>query len=159
MPFAAGNKLLASELNALPQVIDWVATSSNSTSSSGSTEIFDAVLGTVQIVADGSTQYDVELVNAFMAPGVAGDHFLLRIRDGGAVAPTTGTPGTEIAYSPWRAQVSGGAGAQEGVILRARITPTAGTHIFAVSIARDVGTGTAIYAGARQLIARTAGPA
>lgn len=160
MPFAAGNRLLASELNALPQVVDSIATSSNSPTSSGTTETFDTVLGNVSIVADGSTQYDVELVNSFFGAtgsAVAGDHFVFRIRDGGAAVPITATPGTEVANSPFRVAAISLAG-QEFIVLRSRITPSAGTHIYGVSMARDSGTGVGLYAGPRQFVIRTAGP-
>lgn len=156
--FAAGNKLLAADLNALPTVVDSVATSGNSPSTSGTTETFDTTLGNVSIVADGTTQYDIEMTNATLAPTAAADHFLLRIRDGGAAAPTSGTPGTTVANCPFRAQTFSGAG-QEGRIVKNRFTPTAGTHIFGVSCTRDSGTGTMLLAGDRQLVVRTAGPA
>jgi hypothetical protein len=161
MPFAAGNKLLASELNALPQVIDWTGTSSNSPTTSSTTETFDTVLGNVSIVADGSTQFDIELVNSFFGAtgsAVAGDHFAFRIRDGGAAIPITATPGTEVANSPFRVAAISLAG-QEFIALRTRVTPTAGTHIYGVSMTRDSGTGVGLFAGPRQLVVRTAGPA
>jgi hypothetical protein len=156
--FAAGNKLLAADLNALPQIVDSNATSATSPVSSGTTEQFDTNLGNVTIVADGSTQYDIEMTNATLAPTVAGDHFLIRIRDGGAAIPTTATPGATVANCPYRCQVASGPG-QEGRIVRNRFTPTAGTHIFGVSYTRDSGTGVIQLAGDRQLIVRTAGPA
>jgi hypothetical protein len=158
MTFSAGNKLLASELNALPQIVDSQATSASGTVSSGTTETFDAVIGNIQIVADGNTQYVIESTNAIFAGTVVADHFLCRIRDGGAAAPTTGTPGTAVAITPIRVAATSGAG-QEGFIVRNRFTPTAGTHIFGLSLTRDSGTGTLQLTGDRQFIISTAGPA
>lgn len=158
MTFSAGNKLLASELNALPQIVDSQATSSSSPASSGTTETFDTVIGNIQIVADGNTQYDIELINSIFAGTVAADHYLVRIRDGGSAAPTTGTPGAEIANTPIRPAATSGGG-QEGFIVRNRFTPSAGTHIFGVSITRDAGTGVLQITGTRQFVVRTAGPA
>lgn len=158
MAFAAGNKLLASELNALPQVVDIAKTVTDGTISSGTTDTLDAIMGTIQIVADGNTNYEISLRNAFIAASGSGvDHCLARIRDGGASTPTSAS--TEIALWPFQPNGVSSLG-QEGAVLSVVVTPSAGTHTYGCFIQRSGGTSTNFnFIGTRQLVAETAGPA
>lgn len=152
--FAAGNKLLASELNALPRVIDRVSSSSGGTTTSGTTDTLDTVLGTVSCVADGTTYYRVELLNLQASSSVANDHYVMTIKDGGASTPTSASP--EIARTLWRDQAAGGPG-QEGFYVGNTVLLSAGTHTFGVFAVRDAGTGVFSPIGNRTLLVSTAG--
>jgi hypothetical protein len=152
--FAAGNKLLASELNALPRVIDRVSNSASGTITSGTTDTMDIVLGTVSCVADGSTYYRIELLNLQASSSVANDHYVITIKDGGASTPTTLS--TEIARTLWRDQASGGPG-QEGFYVGNTVLLSAGTHTFGMFAQRDAGTGIFSPIGNRTLLVSTAG--
>lgn len=152
--FAAGNKLLASELNALPRVIDRVSTSSGGTVTSGTTDTLDIVLGTVTCVADGATYYRIELLNLQASTTVANDHYTMTIKDGGASTPTSAS--TEVARTLWRPTASGGPG-QEGFYVGNTVLLSAGTHTFGVFAVRDAGTGVFSPIGNRTLLLSTAG--
>lgn len=136
--FSAGNRLLADDLMRLPQTVARASTASAGTASSGTTDTLDAVLGTISMVADGTSYYRVEVENMIAAAtGTVGDPGTFRIRDGGASAPTAAS--TEIAQSPWKAQATGGTG-QEGENFGASLQLSAGTHTFGLFSQRTAGT-------------------
>lgn len=149
--FSAGNRLLADDLMRLPQTVARLATSSNGTTSSGTTDTLDAVMGTVSIVADGSSWYNIKLEGLRGgATGVAGDLIAFTIKDGGGSAPTSASP--VIALAEWKPQAIGGAGI-EHVELSNDVQLSAGTHTFGVFTQRGSGTSTnGQPLGARQLV-------
>lgn len=125
-------------LGSLPTVP--VTTTSNGTSTSGTTETLDSVLGTYQCTLVNGQRYVATLNNLIGGATVAGDLYQLKIRDSGsASAPTSSS--TLVAFSQWYCIASGGAG-QTGVQLQGTfVAGSSGTHTLGFFAQRVAGSG------------------
>src|SRR5579859_8003973 len=84
-----------------------VSTAASGTPTSGTTETFDAVLGTYQWNAVAGRRYMVFMNNLLGGGTVTADLYSLRIRNSGsASAPTASS--TAIAFTQWYCPVNGG---------------------------------------------------
>jgi len=117
-----------------------VSTVSNGTSTSATTETFDAVLGNYQFSAVAGRRYMVILNNLVNGATVTADLYNLRIRNSGSSsAPTTSS--TIVAYTQWYCPVNGGPG-QTGIQLQGSFIAAAnGTNTLGFSAQRAAGTG------------------
>lgn len=140
MGFTAGQRVLASQLNQIGYCPTApISTASNGTATSGTTETADAVLGNYTFTALAGTRYEVTMNNLVGSGTVAGDVYQVKIRDGGASAPTTSS--TLIAFSQWVPPAAGGAG-QETIPLQGTFFVSgSGVHTLGFFAVRVSGTG------------------
>lgn len=117
-----------------------LTSTSNSTTTSGTTETFDAVLGFYQFTAVSGRRYMAYLTNSMGSSNVANDLYLLRIRDSGSGSNPT-SASTAVALTQWLCVATGGGG-QTGVTLQGSfVSGSSGTHTLGVSATRIAGTG------------------
>ena len=138
-----------------------ISTATNGTATAGgAVEIMDAVLGNYTFTAVAGRRYRAVLDGLGVDTTVAADLICVRIRNGGASAPTITS--TAVAAAQSRPAVAGGTG-DESVVLGNTFVPGAGVVTLGASIQRLVGTGVemmiAIQAVPRQLYAVDLGPA
>ena len=132
----------------------------NGTPSVGTTETRDAVLGNYgPFTAVTGRRYEVKLNNMLSNGTVAGDMFIINVRNGGASTPTAASPlaATGSVYIA----AAGGLGRTSAQVLGSFV-PGAGTVTLGVFVVRAVGTGvyTPISANVnRELYAVDVGPA
>jgi len=129
------------------------------TTTSGTTETRDAVLGNYTFTAVAGRRYQV-VVNGMLGSGsVVGDLFAIKVRNGGASTPTTAS--TAVASLRYPVFAAGGVG-QTGIPLSGTFVPGAGTVTLGIFAVRLAGTGIlnlASDAVSRELYAVDIGPA
>jgi hypothetical protein len=111
-----------------------VLVTSNSSATSGTTELVLATLGAY--TADGSTEIELAFSWYFFGGTVAGEQYIVRLYDG----PTAGS-GTQLAGC---VQITATATSVliPGDTIRHRYTPAAGSHTYTARVVRNTGTGT-----------------
>lgn len=116
-----------------------ISSSANGTATVGTTETFDAVLGNYAPTLSTGRRYRVTLGGLVGNGSVAGDVFVIQIRDGGASAPTSSS--TMICQAQWPSAVAGTVG-RMAIPLEATFTvASSGVHTLGVSATRQSGTG------------------
>jgi hypothetical protein len=116
-----------------------VSTSSSGTSTSGTTDTRDAVLGNYVFTSESTArQYRVTMEGLNPSSSVSGDKYLLTVKDGGGSTPTSAS--TVIAGTGWNARATGGA-SQDTWLLQGTFTASAGTHTLSFFAQRQSGTG------------------
>ena len=136
-----------------------VSTATNGTSTSGTTETLDAILGTYTFTAVAGRRYRAILDGAYASATVTNDLVGVRIRNGGSSTPNATS--TLVAASQTTVTVTGGPG-QIGLLVANTFVPGAGTVTLGVFTVRLSGTGVETIASAtlaRQLYAVDMGPA
>jgi hypothetical protein len=140
--FAAGQRVLASQLNLLGQLpAAPTTTASSGTITSAGTETRDDVLGPYQFPAVSGARYRVVIDNLKSGTTVANDLFALRIRQrSDSTTPTAAD--TLVAESQALFPVTGGPG-QVGCSFSSEfVASVTGTNTLAFFAARLSGTGT-----------------
>ena len=118
-------------------------TTATQSSGFGATEAQDTNLGTYTFTAVAGRRYQVVLNNAYGSSGSIGDTYFLRVRDGGAGAPTNTS--TIVGESLWRAATAFG---NEPIPrMEATFTTTSGTHNLGLFMVRVSGSNTAFLGG------------
>lgn len=130
--------------------------SSDGTSTSGTTETRDAVLGNYVFTAEANRRYRAKLTIERLGSSVVDDLYTVRIRDGGVSTPTAAS--TLLAQAAKLVNLVGGIG-EESLTVEATFTATAGTHTLSAFIIRSNGSGTGSMRGTRQLYVEDIGPA
>lgn len=111
-------------------------TPSQGTSTSGATETLDAVLGTYTFTAVAGRRYRAVVEEMIGYGTVAGDVFVVNVRNGGASTPTAAS--ACVASTGWRVAVADG---RSGIPLSGTFVPGAGTVTLGVFAVRQSGTG------------------
>lgn len=139
--FAAGQRVLASQLNLLGQLpAAPTTTASSGTPTSAGTETRDDVLGPYQFPAVAGVRYRAVIDNLKGGGTVANDLFALRIRWRSDSTTPTATD-TVVAENPWISVVTGGPG-QAGCSFGAEfVASVTGTNTLAFLAQRSAGTG------------------
>lgn len=115
-------------------------TGSAGTPTVGTTETFDAILGTYSFNVISGRRYRVVLTGMLGSGSVANDLFRILIRNSGSSSPPT-TSSTVVASTQWLCVISGGPG-QTGITLTGEFLAGAtGTNVIEMSAVRTVGTG------------------
>jgi hypothetical protein len=123
-----------------------VSTVTNGTTSVGTTETFDAVLGYYQCSLIAGRRY-LATMNGLVGNGTSGDVYTLQIRDSGSASNPTASS-TLIAMGEWAPAASGSAGRQSIPLAGSFIASSTGTHTFGMSSTRISGTGAFVPIGA-----------
>lgn len=116
------------------------ASSASGTPSSGTTETFDAVLGTYSFNVVSGRRYRVILDNMNLSGSIAGDLYTLRIRNSGSSSPPT-TSSTTIAAGNWLCNTAGGPGTTEAFLTGTFLAGATGSNVIEFSTQRIAGTG------------------
>ncbi len=156
MPFVAGQRVLASQLNQLGSLpAAPVSTAAGGTPTVGTTETLDIVLGTYQFTAVSGTRYTA-IVNGLLGSSTAGELYKFNIRDSGSSsAPISSS--TLVAATQWYCPATGGTG-QAGMQLQGTFTAGAtGVHTIGVFCVRLAGANTCTPVGARELYVMATG--
>lgn len=118
-----------------------ISTGSSGTSTSGSTEIMDSVLGTLQATnLIAGRPYRIEVTGLMGGSTAAGDLVQVKIRDSGSASTPT-TSSTIVAQSTWECQTSGGPGQTSITLSDVFIAASSGTHTFGLFSQRIAGSG------------------
>lgn len=156
MPFTAGQRVLASQLNQLGSLpAAPVSTAAGGTPTTGATEVLDIVLGTYQFTAVAGTRYTA-IVNGILGGSTAGELYRFNIRDSGsASAPTSAS--TVVASTQWYCPATGGPGQSE-VQLQGTFTAGAtAVHTIGVFCVRLAGANVCTPGGTRELYVMATG--
>lgn len=130
------------------------STSSDGTSTTGTTEVRDAVLGNYVFTSAGtSRRYRVTLSGATVISTTT-NRIAVRIRDGGASTPTTSS--TLLAEGVAKNTTAGASGRQ-GITCSATFTAAAGTRTLSTFYV-GIDSGTVTAGGTRQLYVEDIGP-
>lgn len=130
-------------------VADPKSSSSNGTSTSGSIETEDSVLGVYSCQLVSGRWYQVVMDGLLCSGSVANDLFRFNIRDGGTSAPTTSS--TAVASVQWECITTGGAGQVTTLVRGIFQSASTGTHQLAFFAVRQSGTGVFTPVGTRSL--------
>lgn len=150
MPLA-GEILTASVLSiGIPNGSPPVGTSASGTPTTGTTEVFDVILGYYQFTAINGHTYQA-IVNGLIGNGsVVADQYTIQIRDSGNSGnPTSGS--LLVAQAEWEPQVTGSGGRISIPDSFAYVAAGSGLHTLGVSAVRVSGTGIFTPVGIRQL--------
>lgn len=146
----AGESLTASVLS-VGTVAAPLNTTASGTPTSGTTEVFDAILGYYQVTLINGHTYRAS-VNGLQGSGtVAGDLYNIFIRDSGNSSNPT-SASTQIAHSRWYCPAVAGAGQSSIVLAMSFVAAGSGVHTFGVSAARVSGTGVFTPVNTRELL-------
>jgi hypothetical protein len=115
-----------------------VSTSSNGTTTSGTTDTLDSVLGTYTFTAIAGVRYRAMYVGGEMNTSVAGDKYNQNIRNGGASTPTSASPSIAASSRYVAATLSAG---RTGLHVMGTFVPGAGLVTLGLFTARSAGTG------------------
>jgi len=121
------------------------ATGANATATSGTTVTKDTALPDYVFTAVAGRRYRVIYDGLNANVGVAGDRFIISIRDGGASSPTSASP--VLSHDLPIIIVT----QSVGYVLTGTFTTTAGTHTLNAFYVRNAGTGTMTATGTREL--------
>jgi hypothetical protein len=135
-----------------------ISTSSNGTSTSGTTETLDAVLGTYSFTALAGVRYRAMLTNImlFGTSTAVGDRYTINIRNGGNTTPSSSS--TLVATLNVIIDGSGGGFTGDvGHVVSGTFMPGAGTVTLGVFVVRVSGTGTIVPTFNRELCAQPIG--
>jgi hypothetical protein len=113
----------------------------NGTITSGTTETQDAVLGTYQCQLIAGRRYLATMNGLTGLTSVAGDIYLLNIRNSGSASTPT-SASTLVAQSQWTSTTSSGPSRIAVPLAGSFIAPTTGLNTFAFFAQRASGTGT-----------------
>jgi hypothetical protein len=149
-----GDVILEEDLTRIP--VTPTATAATGTATSSTTEVLDVALGTYIFVATGTTRYRVVFAGLKISGSVAGDLFIVNIRNGGSSTPTASS--TLITTLNHYIPASGGAG-QETVFLHQTFVPSSGTVTLGAFMQRNNGTGVGTPVGMREIYVENMGPA
>lgn len=157
--FVPNQNLTASQLNALFDKIMADPTTTGLAGTATATinvEVRDDVLGTYPFTAASSRRYRAMLTGLKLS-GTVGTLVVVRIRDGGALAPTTAS--TIVAESSVYIPATGGPG-QVGCFVSGTFTPSSGTRTLAAfTVVTAVGNAVATPVGTRELYVEDIGAA
>jgi hypothetical protein len=117
-----------------------VSTTLNGTPTSGSSEVFDAVLGYYQATLIAGRRY-LAVVNGLVGNGAAGEVYAVNIRNSGTSSNPT-TSSTAVASSEWYCPVAGTGGRGTIALAGSFIAPATGVNTFGLSSVRVIGSGT-----------------
>jgi hypothetical protein len=123
-------------------------TGSDGTTTSGTTETRDAVLGNFTFTSAGTTRRYRVVWTGQIGVSVANDLFVVSLRDGGASTPTAASP--LLGRGQKRFTQSGGTG-EETMMVSGTFTASAGTRTISAFTVRSSGTGTATPKNTREL--------
>jgi hypothetical protein len=153
---AAQGATIADDLNGGPNMGTPTSTTSNGTSTSGTTETRDVVLGSYTFTAVANRRYRA-VVDGLQISGGINDVVGVRIRNGGNSIPVAGS--TQVAQSQTMLNATGGPG-QSSVPLAGTFVPGAGTVTLGVFTIRLAGAANETPVGnPRELYAVDFGPA
>lgn len=127
---------LAVPVNAAPQSTNATGT----VTPSGGAETEDAILGTYQCTLIAGRRYRAVLDGLVGNGSVAGDTFVINIRNSGSSSGPT-TASTLVAQQEWVPQTSGSGGRAPIPVSNTFIAPSSGLNTFAVFAARTGGSG------------------
>ena len=116
------------------------STASTGTPSSGTTETFDIVLGYYQCQLIAGRRYQAQMNGLIGNAGVAGDEYMLQIRDSGSSSNPTASS-TLVAQTQWSSQTAGAPGRIPIYLANSFIASSTGTHTFGFSSTKIGGTG------------------
>jgi hypothetical protein len=114
-------------------------TSLAGTSTSGTTETRDAVLGNYTFNSVVGRRYQVFLTGLKGGSTVTADLYAIRIRNGGVSTPTSAS--TLVAESVWYAPVSGGPGQASIPVSDVFVAQNSGLQTLSVFVVKSAGTG------------------
>lgn len=134
------------------------STSSNGTSTSGTTETFDAVLGYHQVQLVSGRRYQATVNGLIGNGGTALDEYLLQIRDSGSASNPTAAS-TLIAQTNYEVPAIGSSGRNGVVLGQSFLSASTGTHTLGVSATRFTGSGIFTPVGTRELFVEDMGAA
>lgn len=138
-------------------VVAPIVVGSAGTTTSGTTETFDTVLGYLQATLTSGRRYRVSVDALNVIATVAGDWFDLRIRDSGDSSDPTSSD-TQIAHARWYAPVADSSSSGISVSLtNTFLCATGGMHTFGMSAVRLAGTGTLTPANTRTFLIEDVG--
>lgn len=141
MPSAIETLLLAQTAQlAVPVTATPQFTTSTGTSTSGTTETIDTVLGFYQVSLVAGRRYLAVMNSLGCGASVAGDLYALRIRNSGSSSNPT-TSSTQIALAQWLGTTAGGGGEETQYLAASFIAPSTGLNTFCFSAQRLAGTG------------------
>lgn len=156
MPFVAGQRVLASQLNQLGSLpAAPVTTSSAGTPTTGTTEVLDIVLGTYQFTAVAGTRYTA-IINGLLGSATAGELYKFNIRDSGTSAAPVNTS-TVVASTQWYCPATGGAGQSEVQLQETFTVGATGVHTIGVFCVRLTGANVCTPVGTRELYVMATG--
>lgn len=114
------------------------STSSNGTTTSGTTDTLDAVLGTYTFTAIAGVRYRAMYVGGEMNTSVANDKYNHNIRNGGASTPTSASPSVAAGSKLMPVTLSAG---RQTLHVIGTFVPGAGVVTLGLFTARSSGTG------------------
>lgn len=117
-----------------------ITTASASTTTSGTTDTIDAVLGNYQFTAVSGRRYRVVAANMFGNTSVNGDTYAVRVRDSGSASTPT-TASTAVIDTGVTLATAGSAGRIAIPMEDTFISGSSGTHTLALFAQRVSGTG------------------
>jgi hypothetical protein len=124
----------------IPVTVAPASTSASGTASSGTTEVFDAVLGYYSCNLISGRRY-LAIMNGLGVSGtVAADLYEMQIRNSGTSSNPT-TSSTSVASGRYYVSAAGGGGAQSMALAGSFIAPANGLNTFGMSITRIGGSG------------------
>jgi hypothetical protein len=133
----AGQRLSASVLS-VGIVAPPISTSVAGTPSSGTTEVFDVVLGYYQATLIAGHRYEVRM-NGLVGNGTTPDVYQVQIRDSGSTSNPTSSS-TLVAQGQWFCPATGSGGRQSIPLAGTFLASSGGVHTFGMSSMRLSGT-------------------
>jgi len=156
MPFTVGHILVPADFTFVNLPAAPLTNASNGTTTSGTTETRDAVLGNYVFTGVAGVRYRVWLLGGGHQPTVSGDRFSVRVRY--TTNGATPTSSDTMAGADTTFITVGTSGNQNFVVPHiTTFVPGAGTITLSVFYVRIVGTGTVTPTGNRQLYAEEIG--